>query len=285
MKLRTCFFIFYSISFCLVNAQSPGSASLDSGNNSLLQYNLFFGEDAGPADYEESSPSFTTDGKTMVFARYQDWVRKAPYIAHFRDGSWIKEKLTFVDTLYNLAIAPDGKRIIYKTREASSSGEISRTYVVDQVAGEWNKPKEVSELYNIDAGYFQLMEDGTLYLFARKPKIGIYICKPDETRIFSEPIWLSDNIGLEGSDSFDVLVHPNGKKLILTQWYSTQKYPERGEPGMFYYEKKKGQWQRIKRLPLAYGWGASVTTDGKVVFVCEGQLQFVNIKDFKIKWW
>lgn len=284
MKLKACIYILYSISISLVNAQSLGSSSLENENNRLLQHKLFFGEDRALADYEESSPSFTADGKTMVFARYQDWGKKVPYIAHFRNGSWINEKLSFVDTLYNLAIAPDGNRIIYKTRETSSTGEVSRTFIVDKDGGEWKKSKEVANLFNINAGYFHLMEDGTLYLFARKPKTGIYFCKPDAMNIYSKPIWLSDNIGMEDSDSFDVLVHPNGRKLILTQWYSTKKYPERGETGMYYYEKRNGEWQRIKRLPIAYAWGASIAADGRFVFVCDGQLQFVNIKDLNIKW-
>ena len=257
---------------------------LDEGDDDHIFFRPYFGEQVAPDGFEETSPSFTADGKTMVFARYQDWVKKVPYMAEYQQGKWVKERLNFVDTLYNLAISPDGKRIVYKTFEFLPEEEITHTFIVDKKGSSWGKPREVKNLYNLNAGYFQIGDDGTLFMFAREPRRGIFYSKPHPTDHYTRPVWLSDDVGLEGSDSFDVLMHPEGDRLIVTQAYSTKKWPERGPIGLYYYEKRNGDWERIKRLPLAYAWGASITPDGKFVFVRNGNIQYVKINDLDIPW-
>ncbi|MEM9723068.1 MAG: hypothetical protein AAGA10_27620 [Bacteroidota bacterium] len=256
----------------------------EEGNNERLSYRPFFPHKTLPEGVEETSPSFTGDGQTIVFARYEDWAKKVPFIAYFVDGRWKEERLSFVDTLYNLAISPNGSRIIYKTVEEKDGKEISHCFVVDKLPGAWSTPLEIKSLYNIHAGYFHLMKDGTLYFFARSPKSGIYYSGPDETLTFGSPQWLSDAVSLENSDSFDICMHPDSNKLIVTQYYSEKKFPERGEIGMYYYEKIGDDWKRIKRLPLDYAWGASVTPDNKFVFVRKGTIQYVLIENLGIRW-
>ncbi|MBT8261187.1 MAG: PD40 domain-containing protein [Bacteroidia bacterium] len=257
---------------------------LDEGNDMNRYYRPFFGNDTAPEGFEETSPSFTADGNTMVFARYTDWVKKVPYIAYKNGKTWKKEKLPIADTLYNLAISAEGNRIVFKKFEYSGEDEISRTFVVDRINGSWGSPKEVDNLFNINAGYFQFTKEGVLYMFARKPRNGIYYSEPTPDGYYSKPKWLSDEVGLEKSDSFDVHIHPEKNKLIITQAYSTEKYPNRGAIGMYYYKKKNGEWVREKRIPLGYAWGACITPDGKFVFVRNGNLQFVNLTELEIDW-
>ena len=257
---------------------------LEEGDDTHKFFRPFFGADVAPEGFEETSPSFTQDGKTIAFARYKDWELKVPYIASLIDGQWVKQQLNFVDTLYNLSISPNGNRIIFKTIEKAKNTEISRVFVVDKSNGQWGEPLEVKALFNIHAGYFQIMDDGKLYFFARSPKTGIYSAAPTGEGAYSEAIWLSDEVSLQDSDSFDVLMHPQEDRLIVSQYYNKEAYPNRGEVGLYYYKKEKSLWKRVKRLPLAYGWAPNITPDGKFVFVRNGNIQTIPLKELGIDW-
>ncbi len=258
----------------------------DEGDNNNLFYRSFF-EARNSDDYERASPSFTQDGKTMVFVKYKDWMKKLPFIGKYQDGKWVSEQLSFVNYVYNLAISPDGNRIIYKKYMPENQDEISKTYVVDKVADSWGNPREVTSLYDINAGYFNFTPDGTLFIFARKPKTGLYYSKPDTNAIYSKPIWISDDISPGKPTSFDVFMHPDKNKLIVTQVGFT---PEQREAqsydgnGIYYYKKINGNWERIKRLPLAYGWGSSVLPDGRFVYVRNSDIYYVSLEDLGIDW-
>ena len=165
-----------------------------------------------------------------------------------------------------------------------NGAKVEQVFVTDWQDGQWQRPVEVLPLRGTDAGYFQIHPDGTLYYFCWKPKSGIYYSKPDSQKIYGEPIWLSDVVGLEESTSFDVLVHPDKTKLIISQYYAKKMHAEYGEPGFYYYEKKGDQWQRIQRLPLGYGWGANITADGNFVFVRGGQLRTIPVNELGIEW-
>ncbi|QBA64042.1 toxin-antitoxin system YwqK family antitoxin [Muriicola soli] len=256
----------------------------DEGDSKHLFYRPFFGDKDSIDGYEETSPSFTADGKTMVLARYKEWERKVPFIAQQKDGHWHKEQLPFVDTLYNLAINPSGNRIIYKVYDRLNGKEISRVFTVDKISNQWGAPTEVRSLYNLNAGYFHITPDNTLYFFARSPKTGIFVAKPRRKNKYSRPKWLGDEVSLPDSDSFDVLVHPDKNKLIVSQYYDESKYPERGKVGLYYYEKEANAWMRKKRLPLGYGWAPTITTDGKFVFVRKGGIQFLPLEELEIDW-
>lgn len=253
----------------------------DEGDDNNLFYRPFFGNDVAPSGFEETSPSFTSDGKTMVFARYDDWVKKVPYIAHLKDGRWHKEQLSITDTLYNLAINNQGDKIVFKRFEVLDREEISRTYISEKSGDEWQAPIEVNNLFNINAGYFDFTSDGTLFMFARKPKTGIYYSLPDEDEMFTKPIWLSDDVSLDISTSFDAVVNDEKNKLIVTQEYQRKRQSELGNIGMYYYEKQGEKWQRIKRIPVGYGWGAEVVGN-KFVFVRNGNIQYISLDDIEI---
>ncbi|MBT8281616.1 MAG: hypothetical protein KJO16_08560 [Muriicola sp.] len=256
----------------------------DKGDTEHLFYRRFFGEEDSIDGYEETSPSFTADGQTMVLARYKEWERKVPFIAYLKKGKWLKEQLPFVDTLYNLAISPGGNRIIYKVYDQLNGKEVSRVYTVDKRDGQWGAPVEIRRLFNLNAGYFQIAPDNTLYFFARSPKTGIFMSKPRKNNKYSRPKWLGEEVSLPDSDSFDVFVHPDKHKLIVSQYYDESKYPERGEVGLYYYEKEADSWIRKKRLPLSYGWAPSITADGKFVFVRNGGIQYLPLQELGIEW-
>jgi len=257
---------------------------LDEGDNKHLYYRSFFGENVAPNGFEETSPSMTSDGNTMVFARYSDWVKKVPYIAYLKNEKWEKKQLPIADTIYNLAISPNGKRIVFATYHEVDNKEIHKAYFVNKQGEGWSKSIEIKNLANINAGYFQIMEDGSVYFFARKPKNGIYYLEPRGNDGYSNPKWLSDAVGLPNSDSFDAFLNPQKNKLIVSQAYSEKKFPERGEIGLYYYEKVNGTWIRQKRLPLGYAWGVDITPDKRMLFVRNGNIQSINLEHIGISW-
>ncbi len=263
---------------------SQDGSVYDVGDDDHIFYAPFFAQGVVPEGYESTSPSFTASGDTLVLALYQEWEDKNPYIAYRREGTWELQRLSFADTLYNLAINPHGNRIIYKQFDEWEGERVSRVFVVDKTGETWGNPVEVKRLFNIHAGYFHFTPDNTLYFFARSPKTGIYYSNPSKKTIYSRPRWLSDQVSLTDSDSFDVFIHPGKKKLIISHYYNQDTYPERGEVGLYYYEKKGKSWERVKRIPLSYGWGPCITQDNNFVFVRKGGIQLIPLEELGIEW-
>lgn len=262
------------------------SFAQDENSDNYASYEVYAPGSISTEASGESSANFTADGKTMVFARYSEWRLKVPYIAHYHNGQWEAERLPITDTLYNLAIMPDGERIIFKKYERLDGEEVSKTYVVDKNGDQWGQPREVPTLYNINAGYFKPMADGTLYYFGRKPRSGVYVVQPDAETIYGEPEYLSDNVTPEGTTSFDVFVHPDQDRLIITRAGIRDEDEEKyGPRGFYYYEKQGDEWQAVKRLPLPYGWGGTVLPGREhFLFVNSGDLQVVPMADLGIEW-
>jgi hypothetical protein len=140
-------------------------------------------------------------------------------------------------------------------------------------------------LADIDAGYFCPVPDGTLYFSAHQPRTGIYRAEPDGTGGYGATEWLSDAVSPAGTVSFDVLVHPREDRLIVTR--ASKDDNDLSDPtmnGLFYYEKTNAGWQQRKRLPLLYGWGANVISGNKFVYVLDGDLHEVALKELGLDW-
>jgi Tol biopolymer transport system component len=233
----------------------------------------------------DTSPSITADGETMVFARTENWTDKVPYIATRTGDGWTVRKAPFADTLYNLAITPDGQSIFFKKNEIQDGEEVSRAYRVDRTADGWGTPQTLTALFNIHAGYFCPMADGSVYFFARSPKPGIYRTDPDGSGGYTEPEWVSDAVSPDSTTSFDVLVHPDEDRLVITRaGIPDSQADELGPRGFFAYERTTGGWHETQRLDLPYGWGATVLPDGRFLFVDAGDLQTVPLRTLGLDW-
>ena len=131
----------------------------------------------------EASPSVSADGRTLLFARTDDWEHKVPYLATLADDGWHVERAAFADTVYNAALSPDGRTAFFQTHEtvAGTDGDSLVTRVVrsTRTASGWTPPVELPTLAGLDAGYVSVVPDGTLYLFAWKPRGGTYRVEPD----------------------------------------------------------------------------------------------------------
>lgn len=260
-------------------AQSTSSAPFDT------TWTVFGPGAISRPDIRETSPSITADAQTMVFARTEGWKNKVPYIATRRGDDWSVQKAPFADTLYNLAVAPGGQSIFFKKNETQGGKDVSRAYRVDRTSDGWDEPKNLPALFNIHAGYFCPMADGTLYFFARSPRPGIYRTEPDGSGGYTDPQWVSDAVSPESTTSFDVLVHPGEDRLIITRaGLSDEQESEIGPRGFFYYKRTGEGWREVKRLDLPYGWGATVAPGGQFQFVDDGDLQTVPLSNLGIDW-
>ena len=233
----------------------------------------------------ETSPSISADGQTMAFARTPNWRDKVPYIATRSGDAWTVAEAPFADTLYNVALAPDGQSAFFKTYEMQDGEEVSRAYRVERTEDGWGTPHALPSLTGINAGYFCPMADGTLYFFARTPRPGIYVAAPDGNGGYGAPQWLSDAVSPEGTTSFDVLMHPDEDRLIITRaGIPDDRADDLGPRGFYLYRRTADGWQEAKRLDLPYGWGATVLPDGRLLFVDAGDLQAVPLAALGVDW-
>lgn len=266
-----------------LHAQEATPSYVDSANWSILAPGVI-----SLPDIRETSPSLTADGNTLVFARTQNWGDKVPYLATRanRDAPWQVQPLPFADTLYNLAISPDGQTIFMKQYDSLNQAKVSRAFRVDRTEDGWGEPIELDSLFNVNAGYFCPMADGKLYLFAPGVRgSGIYVSYPHPDGSYSPPQWLSDAVNLTSRTTFDVLMHPDEDQLIVTHVFSDEeKKAGKGPRGLYHYQKTAQGWGQGRYLRLPYGWGATATPAGQLLFVDAGDLQIIDLAVLGIDW-
>jgi hypothetical protein len=238
----------------------------------------------------EGSPSITSDGQTLVFTRYQSYGDKIPYIAERNGNSWEVSQLPFADTLYNLAISPDGQRLVYKTRNRPAPGKdrVNNAFRVDRNAdGSWGTPVELQENLN-DAGYFRIARDGTLYLFINASEgtpRGIFTSELKEDGSYSDPVWLSDAVSPYPSVTYSPVINSEETKIIVNRAGLNDEEQDRyGQIGLYIHQKYGFQWDTGTRLDLPYSWYSEILPDGRIIFVDEGDLYEASLEELGISW-
>jgi|GEM_PF-3149512 len=278
MFLRLCLILFLSITAHLFLAAQEDVA-----------YKVFEPGVISLPDVKEGSPSITADGNTLVFTRYQSYGKQVPYIAQRQGSSWSVKRWPVMDTLYNLAISPDGQRIVYKVRYADASGSSYATFRTDrQDDGSWTEPVALPGPLLPNAGYFRIAMDGTLYMFinssAGNPK-GIYTAEPTAGGGYTEPVWLSDAVSAYTSTTYTPIPNARENKLIVNRAgiSSEESKKNLGPRGLYLYQKHNGQWDMgtpIEGIP--YTFYAAMTPDDRMLFVEEGDLYEIDVADLNI---
>lgn len=240
-------------------------------------------------DVREGSPSITADGNTLVFTRYQSYGKQVPYIAQRRGNTWAVARWPVIDTLYNLAIAPDGQRIVYKVRYENENGSSYATFRTDrQDDGSWTDPVALPGPLLPNAGYFRIAIDGTLYMFinssAGNPK-GIYTSEPTADGGYTEPVWLSDAVSPYTSTTYTPIPNTRENKLIVNRAgiSSEESKKNLGPTGLYLYQKHNGRWDmgtHIEGIP--YTFYAAMTPDDRMLFVHQGDLYEIDVADLNI---
>jgi len=240
----------------------------------------------------EGSPDITADGNTLVFTRYSSYGDQVPYIAERSDSGseWEVRQFTFTDTLYNLAISPDGQRIVYKTRNRPSPGadRVNNAFQVDRHAdGSWGEPVEMQPALK-NAGYFRIANDGTLYLFINASEgtpRGIFTSELNSDGSYSDPVWLSDAVSPFPSVTYSPIINDDETKIIVNRaGLSEEEEQKLGERGLYIHQKYGFQWDTGRRLNLPYSWYAEVLPDGRLIFVENGDLYEASLKELGINW-
>lgn len=238
----------------------------------------------------EGSPDVTADGNTLVFTRYQSYGDKVPYIAERTESGWDVRRLTFTDTLYNLAISPDGQRIVYKTRNRPSpdADRVNNAFRVDRNPNvSWGEPVEMQPALK-DAGYFRIANDGTLYLFINASEgtpRGIFTSELNRDGSYSDPVWLSDAVSPYPSVTYSPIINDDQTQIIVNRaGLSEEEEAKLGKRGLYIHQKYGFQWDTGRRLNLPYSWYAEVLPDGRLIFVEDGDLYEASLDDLGINW-
>ncbi len=219
----------------------------------------------------ESSPSFSAAGDVMLFTRYtEDWTRQTLQVSQRIDGVWREpEALPFGDDLYNAAIRPDGKQLIFCKRDDGPSG--GRVFVTSSEGDTWATPVDLTQRSGFTGSYFRLLDSGALY-FHRDGDL--YRCEidddgaPDGEMILNAPISTPDAV------EFAPWTDATERVLLFTR--SFDESPSRS--GVFFSSRVDDSWGVPIRLPLPYGWSAVISPDGEdLVYVVDDDIRRVPL--------
>ena len=213
---------------------------------------------SGEAD--ENYISLTADGKYAFFTRTQDWTHQAGFLAKKKFGQWqTPELIPALDTIYNGAISPDGKKIIYCT----NTGEENPVWLIYKKDGEWQGPDSLG----ISAGYFHWVSDTEIAYYVHDNKgdlasatlIGTTLNPNNDLTAFNTP-----------DTEFSPYLDPDKRFVIFTRYV----IGDEDQQGMFI-SRNTGtvsniQWETPIKLSLPYGWGAFVIGNLEALIYSDG---------------
>lgn len=158
----------------------------------------------------ETSPSFSRDGRVMVFARYgDDWSEKTPFVARLTDDGWSVAPIPGIGLVYNLAVSPDGETVVYAV---GSNGPLLQ---VRYEQGGWSEPESLTAQYGVSGSYPALTDAGDLLVYKSDGSAGngIYVARRREEGFDPiAPLYVPD----EGT-TFDGVVSSVDDVLFVTR--------------------------------------------------------------------
>jgi hypothetical protein len=229
-------------------------------------------------DRSETSPSFSADARTMVFARYgDDWTRKEPFIAYLEEDGWRVEPIAGIGSVYNLAISPDANTIFFATRE----GEKRTLFRIHREGRGWSSPENLTKKYNLTGTYPCLAENGDLVYYDAEGDVGAGIYKaPGEGVGFGAavPVYVP-TLG-PPFDAYTADLHT----LLVTRCFDDvcETGPENGIWQVRLDASADGQTRKLANLPYAWGvqpvesLGLCVFTDGEDILAIPLVRTFVD---------
>ncbi|MEM1379958.1 MAG: hypothetical protein AAGH41_04950 [Pseudomonadota bacterium] len=213
------------------------------GPQSILRSAVPFARGIVSTDTSETSVSATSDGKTLVFARYSDWGTKSAFLASWTDNQWAVESLTALGAIYNLAIAPDGRSII----TASENDGALKRYTFNGAT--WVYTDNISEEIGATGSYPQITSVGDLIFYdpTGKDGGGLYRAK-QTTRGFlkPEPLFIP-SVGV----AFDGFLDEQG--VLFFTWCKTDSCARKEGNGV--YRLDPGATKPVLLPAIDYVWG------------------------------
>ncbi len=231
----------------------------------LAQYK-FYPELISTGALEQNYLSFTQDERVVFWTAGNDWEKQLPFLAKKVNGRFTKaQRIVELDTIYNGAISPSGRRILYTVRQ----GEETSTWLSQQSEGQWLPGVNLTDQSGIKAGYFQWYTEKELYLYTPENEGDLAMGRFVGEQLEIEP--LPTPINTARGTEFSPFMGPKKQFLIFTRYLE-------GEPAQqgFFYSHNEGsesepKWtppQKIEALP--YGWGASLSRDGRTFYFTDG---------------
>lgn len=211
----------------------------------------------------ETSPSFSADGKRLVFARYgDDWSQKDPYFGLLTEEGWTVEPLPGIGPVYNLAISPDGETLIISTKSEEGSRELFGT----RRSGEgWSPRENLTAEYGIVGTYPALTTSGDLLVYDAEGTEGpgVYVARKQDSGFGpAEPLYVP-----AGGTTFDAFLDESSGTLLVSRCLDDTCASE-GPNGIWEVRVKKGVAGRAGKIQgLPYAWGVQpVESLGLLVF-------------------
>ncbi len=199
----------------------------------------------------ETSPSFSGDGKTMVFARNgDDWTRKEPFIGYLEPKGWRVEPLAQLGPVYNLTISPDASTLFFATRSDDDARALFR---VRREGDGWSSPENLSERYGLVGTYPCVTEQGDLFFFDADGAAGsgIYVAARD-----GDGFTMAEPVFVPSSDApFDGYTSAGSSTLLVTRCFD-EVCLSGPENGIWEVQLDGSGSPKARKLPnLPYAWG------------------------------
>lgn len=203
-------------------------------------------------DGYESSPSFSPDGREMIFVRADSRFRNYRLLrSRCTGGGWSKpEPVSFALPLPVIEADPfitrDGKQLYFiSSRHAPDREDFDIWFAERNVDGSWGTPQRLPEPVNSPASELlpRMADDGTLYFGSDRPgghgQSDIYAATFDNGR------WTVANVGppvSTAANEYEAEVSADGRTLIVVA--------DRGDRSHLYrFVKENGRWTETGRIP------------------------------------
>lgn len=123
----------------------------------------------------EACPTFTPDGKTMIFSRsnsgkYDDPTQVVDlFVSYYKPGGWTEpERLSISERDYwdsSPCLTPDGKKLYFSSSRPGGFGELDIWIAHKQADGTWGNVENAGPTINSDGedAFPYIAEDGTFY--------------------------------------------------------------------------------------------------------------------------
>lgn len=217
-------------------------------------------------EWDENYLSFTEKEDMVFFTRGKEWEKQFGFIAFKENGLYTSPQLLEeFDTIYNGAISPSGKRIIYCKRQS----EKTEIWLVEKQNEKWLNHKNLTEGSEIEGGYFCWLDENNIYFYTPKNNGDLVVGKLTDGQLKIKDSL--STLNTEDGTEFSPYIDPNKKFLIFTRY----KEGDKSQQGFFVSYNKgsyiKPFWSEPSKLNnLPYGWGAFCSKNMKHFFYTDG---------------
>ena len=246
--------------------------------------------------FEHSAPSFSPDGKTVLWTimrmpAYHTIILEMNY----ENGKWSQpHSPSFSDSSVNEvypSFSPDGKQLYFSSSRKSSINDTSvkgnRLWKVEKIKNGWSTPLLLDTLVSKGGEYASsLAENGNLYFTFgphRSPDWNIHKAEKNKDKYSTPTILNFNSTGYEDGP----FVAPDESYIIFE---SQRPESSNGSTDLFIcFKNKEGQWSKPKNMgpkinSLFSERFCRVSPDGKYLFFGSNRNQTEQQQDFDIFW-